>query len=87
MSPKAFCLSRENAQRYATSCRITSMRRSAPTVSLADVKPDGSVTVHTHSQNPQFLRMAIAKMLGKPESRCRHPHLSRRWSLRSFQRR
>jgi len=40
----------------------------SPTVSLADVKPDGSVTVHTHSQNPQFLRMAIAKMLGKPES-------------------
>ena len=24
--------------------------------------------VHTHSQNPQFLRMAIAKMLGKPEA-------------------
>jgi CO/xanthine dehydrogenase Mo-binding subunit len=40
----------------------------SPTVSLADVKPDGSVTVHTHSQNPQFLRLAIAKMLGKPES-------------------
>ena len=40
----------------------------SPSVSLADVRPDGSVTVHTHSQNPQFLRMAIAKMLGKPES-------------------
>jgi CO/xanthine dehydrogenase Mo-binding subunit len=40
----------------------------SPTVSLADVKADGSVTVHTHSQNPQFLRMALAKMLGKPES-------------------
>jgi nicotinate dehydrogenase subunit B len=40
----------------------------SPTVSLADVKPEGSVTVHTHSQNPQFLRMAIAKMLGKPEA-------------------
>jgi CO/xanthine dehydrogenase Mo-binding subunit len=26
------------------------------------------VELHTHSQNPQFLRMAIAKMLGKPES-------------------
>ncbi len=38
-----------------------------PTVSLADVKPDGSVTVHTHTQNPQFLRRAIAKMLGKGE--------------------
>jgi CO/xanthine dehydrogenase Mo-binding subunit len=39
----------------------------SPTVSVADVNADGSVTVHTHSQNPQFLRMAIAKMLGKPE--------------------
>jgi CO/xanthine dehydrogenase Mo-binding subunit len=35
-----------------------------PTVSLADVRPDGSVTVHTHSQNPQYLRGLIAKMLG-----------------------
>ncbi len=40
----------------------------SPTVSLADVRSDGSVTVHTHSQNPQYLRMAIAKMLGKPEA-------------------
>jgi len=40
----------------------------SPTVSLADVKSDGSVTLHTHSQNPQFLRSSIAKMLGNPES-------------------
>jgi CO/xanthine dehydrogenase Mo-binding subunit len=39
-----------------------------PTVSVADVKPDGSVTVHTHSQNPQYLRHLIARMLGQPES-------------------
>ena len=38
-----------------------------PTVSLADVNPDGSETVHTHSQNPQFLRSHIALMLGKDE--------------------
>jgi len=38
-----------------------------PTVSLADVRPDGSVILHTHSQNPQYLRFSIAKMLGKPE--------------------
>lgn len=38
-----------------------------PTVSLADVRPDGSVTVHTHTQNAQFLRSAIARMLGKGE--------------------
>jgi nicotinate dehydrogenase subunit B len=37
-----------------------------PTVSLADVKADGSVTVHTHSQNPQYLRFLLAKMLGTP---------------------
>lgn len=35
-----------------------------PTVSVADVRPDGSVTVHTHSQNPQYLRFLLAKMLG-----------------------
>jgi CO/xanthine dehydrogenase Mo-binding subunit len=40
----------------------------SPTVSLADVSSDGSVTLHTHSQNPQYLRMAIARMLGKPEA-------------------
>ncbi|VUD69313.1 Nicotinate dehydrogenase subunit B [Thalassocella blandensis] len=37
-----------------------------PTVSLAEVKK-GVITVHTHSQNPQYLRMAIAKMLGEKE--------------------
>ncbi len=36
-----------------------------PTMSLADVKPDGSVVLHTHTQNAQFLRAGIAKMLGK----------------------
>lgn len=36
-----------------------------PTVSLADVQPDGTVTVHTHTQNPQYLRSLIAKMLGQ----------------------
>ncbi|MDE2042644.1 MAG: xanthine dehydrogenase family protein molybdopterin-binding subunit, partial [Alphaproteobacteria bacterium] len=40
-----------------------------PTVSLADVKADGAVTVHTHTQNAQFLRMAIAKMLDIGEDR------------------
>lgn len=40
-----------------------------PTVSLADVKPDGTVTIHTHTQNAQFLRMAIAKMMSLGEDR------------------
>lgn len=38
-----------------------------PTVSLA-TENDGVVTVHTHSQNPQYLRMSIAKMLGIDEA-------------------
>ncbi|BFT29315.1 xanthine dehydrogenase family protein molybdopterin-binding subunit [Alteromonas sp. D210916BOD_24] len=39
-----------------------------PMVSLAEIK-DGNIVVHTHSQNPQFLRMAIAKMLNEPEDK------------------
>jgi CO/xanthine dehydrogenase Mo-binding subunit len=35
-----------------------------PTMALADVRPDGSVTVHTHTQNAQQLRAQIARMLG-----------------------
>jgi len=39
-----------------------------PSVSLADVKADGSVTLHTHTQNPQYLRFLIAKMLGASQA-------------------
>jgi CO/xanthine dehydrogenase Mo-binding subunit len=35
-----------------------------PTLAVADYKPDGSVTIHTHTQNSQALRGQIAKMLG-----------------------
>ncbi len=35
-----------------------------PTMAVADVKPDGTVHVHTHNQNPQELRGEIAMMLG-----------------------
>jgi len=35
-----------------------------PTMALADVKPDGTVHIHTHNQNPQALRGEIAMMLG-----------------------
>jgi CO/xanthine dehydrogenase Mo-binding subunit len=34
-----------------------------PTLAVADVKPDGTVHVHTHNQNPQALRGEIATML------------------------
>ncbi len=35
-----------------------------PTVSVGDVRPDGTVVVHTHNQNPQALRGQLAMMLG-----------------------
>ncbi len=35
-----------------------------PTMAVADVKPDGTVHLHTHNQNPQALRGEIAMMLG-----------------------
>lgn len=35
-----------------------------PTMAMADVKSDGTVTVHTHNQNPQALRGQLALMLG-----------------------
>jgi nicotinate dehydrogenase subunit B len=35
-----------------------------PTMALADVRPDGTVHVYTHNQNPQALRGELAKMLG-----------------------
>ena len=37
-----------------------------PTLAVADYKADGSVTVHTHTQNAQALRGQIAMMLGTP---------------------
>jgi CO/xanthine dehydrogenase Mo-binding subunit len=37
-----------------------------PTIAVADVRADGTATVHTHNQNPQALRGQIAMMLGTP---------------------
>jgi CO/xanthine dehydrogenase Mo-binding subunit len=37
-----------------------------PTVAVGDARPDGTVYVHTHNQNPQALRGQIAMMLGTP---------------------
>jgi CO/xanthine dehydrogenase Mo-binding subunit len=34
-----------------------------PTMAVADVKPDGTVHIYTHNQNPQELRAEIAMML------------------------
>jgi CO/xanthine dehydrogenase Mo-binding subunit len=35
-----------------------------PTMALADARPDGTVQIYTHNQNPQALRGEIAQMLG-----------------------
>jgi nicotinate dehydrogenase subunit B len=35
-----------------------------PTMAVADVKPDGTVHIYVHNQNPQALRGEIATMLG-----------------------
>ncbi|MGE8133644.1 molybdopterin cofactor-binding domain-containing protein [Novosphingobium subterraneum] len=40
-----------------------------PMVTLADYRPDGSVTLHTLSQNPQHLRHMIARMLSVGEDK------------------
>jgi CO/xanthine dehydrogenase Mo-binding subunit len=46
-----------------------------PTMAVADVKPDGTVQIHTHNQNPQALRGEIAMMLGiKPDNVIVHTH-------------
>lgn len=46
-----------------------------PTIAVADVKPDGTVHLHTHNQNPQALRGEIAMMLGTtPDHVIVHTH-------------
>src|SRR5579863_8518152 len=46
-----------------------------PTIAVGDVKPDGSVHIHTHNQNPQALRGEIAMMLGTtPDQVIVHTH-------------
>ncbi len=40
-----------------------------PVVTLADVQPDGSVTVHCSTQNAQHMRRMIAKMLSTGEDK------------------
>jgi nicotinate dehydrogenase subunit B len=37
-----------------------------PTMAVADARPDGTVHIYTHNQNPQALRGEMAQMLGIP---------------------
>jgi CO/xanthine dehydrogenase Mo-binding subunit len=41
-----------------------------PHVAVADVR-DGAVTIHSSTQNPSFVRIEIARLLGWPENRVR----------------
>jgi nicotinate dehydrogenase subunit B len=54
------------AKKLSASYELPYMKHApiGPTMALADVRPDGSVTVHTHTQNAQQLRGQIARMLG-----------------------
>lgn len=40
-----------------------------PMVTLAEIAPGGTVTIHTASQNPQHLRRMIARMLGLADAK------------------
>jgi CO/xanthine dehydrogenase Mo-binding subunit len=54
------------AKTFAASYELPYIKHApiGPTMALADVRSDGSVTVHTHTQNAQQLRAQIAQMLG-----------------------
>jgi nicotinate dehydrogenase subunit B len=56
------------ARRFSASYELPFMKHApiGPTIAVADARADGTVTVHTHNQNPQALRGQIAMMLGTP---------------------
>jgi nicotinate dehydrogenase subunit B len=53
-------------KKFSASYELPYMKHApiGPTMALADVRSDGMVTVHTHTQNAQQLRAQIALMLG-----------------------
>jgi nicotinate dehydrogenase subunit B len=52
-------------KKFAATYQLSYMKHApiGPTMAVADVKPDGTVHVYTHNQNPQALRGEIATML------------------------
>ncbi|HEX4165432.1 MAG TPA: molybdopterin cofactor-binding domain-containing protein [Bryobacteraceae bacterium] len=52
-------------KRFSASYQLPFLKHApiGPTMAVADVRSDGSVYVHTHTQNPQALRTGIAQML------------------------
>jgi nicotinate dehydrogenase subunit B len=55
-----------SGKKVSASYQLSYMKHApiGPTMAVADVKPDGTVHIHTHNQNPQQLRGEIAMMLG-----------------------
>jgi CO/xanthine dehydrogenase Mo-binding subunit len=55
-----------SAKRFTASYEMPYMKHApiGPTMAVGDVRSDGTVFIHTHSQNPQMLRADIAMMLG-----------------------
>jgi nicotinate dehydrogenase subunit B len=56
------------ARSFAATYELPYMKHApiGPTIAIGDARPDGTVFVHTHNQNPQALRGQIAMMLGTP---------------------
>ena len=52
-------------KKLSTTYQLSYMKHApiGPTMAVADVKPDGTVHIYTHNQNPQALRGEIAVML------------------------
>jgi nicotinate dehydrogenase subunit B len=52
-------------QKLSATYQLSYMKHApiGPTMAVADVKPDGTVHIYTHNQNPQALRGEIATML------------------------
>lgn len=53
-------------KKLSATYRLSYMKHApiGPTMAVGDVKPDGTVHIYTHNQNPQALRGEIALMLG-----------------------
>jgi CO/xanthine dehydrogenase Mo-binding subunit len=54
-----------SGKKLSTTYQLSYMKHApiGPTMAVADVKPDGTVHIYTHNQNPQELRGEIAMML------------------------
>ena len=52
-------------KKHSASYQLSYMKHApiGPTMAVGDVRPDGTVHIHTHNQNPQALRGEIAMML------------------------